>query len=203
VISYARRFGITSPLPPVLPLALGAAEVTLWEQTAAFSTFPNDGVRVTPHLIRKVTDYEGHVLEESYPEVTDVISAHTARVMTSLLRGVVEHGTAATARQLNHPLAGKTGTTNDFTDAWFMGFSPSITCGVWVGYDEKKSLGDKETGAVAALPIWMDFMKVALQGRDDEKFTDPDEQPPAPVLPASAPGIAVKQAARTVSGEKR
>lgn len=170
VIEYARRFGITSDLPPVLPLALGAAEVTLWEQTAAFSTFPNDGVRVTPHYIRKVEDFEGHVLEEDYAEVKDVVSPHTARVMTQLLREVVLHGTAFSASKLNHPFAGKTGTTNDFTDAWFIGFSPSITCGVWVGFDEKKTLGKKETGAQAALPIWIDFMKVAITGKDQEQF---------------------------------
>src|SRR5207237_5015820 len=113
VIDYARKFGITSPMPPYLPVALGAAEVTLWEQTAAFTTFPNDGVRVTPRFIRKVVDYDGHVLEESYPEVKDVVSQRTARTMTSLLREVVLHGTAASATLSldHHPLGGKTGTT--------------------------------------------------------------------------------------------
>jgi len=106
-----------------------------------------------------------------------VVSARTARIMTSLLREVVLHGTAYQASTLKHPLAGKTGTTNDFTDAWFIGFSPSITCGVWMGYDEKKTLGNKETGARAALPIWMDFMKVALKGRDKEDFTPPPDIP--------------------------
>lgn len=177
VIEYARKFGITSPLPAFLPVALGAADITLWEQTAAFTTFPNDGVRVAPRMIRKVEDYDGRVLEENYPEVKDVVSARTARIMVSMLQEVVLHGTGAAAAKLNHPLGGKTGTTNDFTDAWFVGFSPSITCGVWVGFDEKKTLGNKETGAVAALPIWMDFMRVALQGRESESFTAP---PPAP-----------------------
>ncbi len=173
VIDYARRFGITSPLPPYLPVALGAADITLAEQTAAFTTFPNDGVRVVPRYIRKVTDYDGRVLEENYPEVRDVVSARTARIMVSMLREVVLHGTGYQASKLNHPLGGKTGTTNDFTDAWFVGFSPSLTCGVWVGFDEKKTLGDKETGARAALPIWMDFMRVALQGRESEDFAAP------------------------------
>jgi penicillin-binding protein 1A len=173
VIEYVRKFGITSPMPPFLPVALGAAEITLWEQTAAFSTFPNDGVRVTPRLIRKVEDYDGRVLEEDYPEVKDVVSARTARIMVSMLQEVVLHGTGAAAAKLNHPLGGKTGTTNDFTDAWFVGFSPSITCGVWVGFDEKKTLGNKETGAMAALPIWMDFMRVALKGRESESFAAP------------------------------
>lgn len=174
VIEMARRFGITTPLPPVLPLALGAAEVTLYEQVAAFTTFPDDGVRVAPRYIRKVTDYDGHVREEIYPEVKDVIDAQTARTMTHLLTGVVQMGTATPAKALKHPVAGKTGTTNDFTDAWFVGFSPSITCGVWIGFDEKKTLGNKETGGQAALPIWIDFMKVALQGRDGEDFQPPD-----------------------------
>jgi len=181
VIEYARKFGITSPLPAYLPVALGAADITLTEQTSAFTTFPNDGVRVIPRYIRKVTDYDGRVLEENYPEVRDVISARTARIMVSMLQEVVKHGTGYAASKLNHPLAGKTGTTNDFTDAWFIGFSPSLTCGVWVGYDEKKTLGNKETGAMAALPIWIDFMRVALQGRETEDFAAP---PPAPAAVA-------------------
>ncbi len=173
VIEYARKFGITSPMPAYLPVALGAADITLAEQTAAFTTFPNDGVRVMPRYIRKVTDYDGRVLEENYPEVKDVVSARTARIMTYMLREVVLHGTGYAASKLKHPLGGKTGTTNDFTDAWFVGFSPSLTCGVWVGFDEKKTLGNKETGAAAALPIWMDFMRVALVGRESEDFPAP------------------------------
>ncbi len=101
--------------------------------------------------------------------------------MTSILRQVVQHGTATAARKLDHPVAGKTGTTNDYTDAWFVGFSPSITCGVWVGFDEKKSLGARETGSAAALPIWINFMRVAIEGRDDEKFVEPATEPRAPV----------------------
>jgi len=181
VIDYARRFGITSPLLPYLPVALGAADITLAEQTAAFTTFPNDGVRVVPRYIRKVTTYDGRVLEDDYPEVRDVVSARTARIMVSMLREVVLHGTARSASKLNHPLGGKTGTTNDFTDAWFVGFSPSITCGVWVGYDEKKTLGNKETGAMAALPIWIDFMQVALKGRESEDFAAPPPTAPSAV----------------------
>ena len=180
VIDYAHRFGITSNLRPYLPVALGAAEVTPLEQTTAFSVFPNDGVRITPRYITKVTDYEGRVLEEDFPDVKDVISARTARIMTSMLRDVVLHGTGIAAAAMNYPLAGKTGTTNDFTDAWFVGFSPTMTCGVWIGYDEKKSLGAKETGAHAALPIWMDFMKAALAGKDPGEFHTLPELPPNP-----------------------
>ncbi len=143
------------------------------EQTSAFSVFPNDGVRIAPRYITKVTDYDGRILEEDFSDIKDVISARTARIMTFMLREVVLHGTAVAAAKMPYPLAGKTGTTNDFTDAWFIGFSPSITCGVWIGYDEKKSLGDKETGARAALPIWMQFMNVALAGKDPGKFQPP------------------------------
>jgi len=175
VIDYAERFGITSKLPPYLPVALGAAEITLMEQTSAYSVFPNDGVRVTPHYITKVTDYEGRVLEENYPDVKDVISVSTARIMTAMLREVVLRGTGAAAAKMPFPVAGKTGTTNDFTDAWFVGFSPTMTCGVWMGFDEKKTLGAKETGAHAALPIWMNFMNTAMAGKDPGQFqTAPD-----------------------------
>ncbi len=180
VIDYAERFGITARLPPYLPVALGSAEITLLEQTSAYSVFPNDGVRVTPRYITKVTDYEGRVLEEDYPDVKDVIGTRTARIMTAMLHEVVLHGTAAAAAKMPYPLAGKTGTTNDFTDAWFVGFSPTMTCGVWLGFDEKKSLGAKETGAHAALPIWMNFMNIALAGKDTGQFQ------PAPELPITA-----------------
>jgi penicillin-binding protein 1A len=177
VIAYADRFGITAKLPPYLPVALGSAEISLIEQTSAYSVFPNDGVRVTPRFLTRVTDYEGRVLEEDFPDVKDVVSERTARIMTSMLREVVLHGTGIAAARLPFPVAGKTGTTNDFTDAWFVGFSPTMTCGVWVGYDEKKSLGAKETGAHAALPIWMSFMTVAMAGKDAGEFQ------PAPVAP--------------------
>ena len=181
VIDYAHRFGITSNIPAYLPVALGAAEVTLFEQTSAFSVFPNDGVRIMPRYITKVEDYEGRVLEEDFPDVKDVISARTARIMTFMLREVVLHGTGIAASNMKYPLAGKTGTTNDFTDAWFIGFSPAMTSGVWIGYDEKKSLGAKESGARAALPIWMDFMKVALAGKDPGDFQPMPELPPRPM----------------------
>jgi penicillin-binding protein 1A len=190
VIEYAERFGITARLPPYLPVALGAAEITLMEQTSAYSVFPNDGVRVIPRYITRVTDYEGRVLEEDFPDVKDVISERTARVMTAMLREVVLHGTGIAAAKLPFPVAGKTGTTNDFTDAWFMGFSPTMTCGVWVGYDEKRSLGAKETGAHAALPIWMNFMTVAMAGKDSGDF-----QPPPQALHAIAQKVDTPDAA--------
>jgi penicillin-binding protein 1A len=180
VEDYARKFGITSPLQPYLPVALGAAEITMLEQTSAYSVFPDDGVRLVPRFVRKVTDYDGRVLEEDYPDVKDVISSRTARIMTSMLEAVVQHGTGVAATKLKVPLGGKTGTTNDFTDAWFVGFSSGITAGVWMGYDEKRTLGSKETGARAALPIWIQFMSAALAGKDPGQFQPPPELPQKP-----------------------
>ena len=170
VIEVAHRFGITREIPPYLPVALGSVEVTLAQQVAAYSSFPNDGVRVAPHLLRKVTNAEGMPLSEDQAEVAESTSAKTARTMMMLFRAAASSGTAAAAGALHHPLGGKTGTTSGFTDAWFVGFSPSVTCGVWVGYDSRQSLGEKETGARAALPIWMDFMHTADAGKDDERF---------------------------------
>jgi penicillin-binding protein 1A len=146
---------------------------------ASYSVFPNDGLRVTPRLIRKVSNADGIVLWEDPPAVKEVIDQPTARTMMGLLRAVVQHGTGAAAAQLNHPLGGKTGTTSDYTDAWFLGFSPSVTCGVWVGYDSNQSLGEKETGAKAALPIWMTVMKAAIAGKDSEKFLGDQADNPA------------------------
>jgi penicillin-binding protein 1A len=190
VIDYAHRFGITSNIPAYLPVALGSAEVTPLEQTSAFSVFPNDGVRVAPRYITKVTDYEGRILEEDYSDIKDVVSSRTARIMTSMLREVVLHGTAVAAAKMPYPLAGKTGTTNDFTDAWFVGFSPSLTCGVWIGFDEKKSLGEKETGSRAALPIWMGFMNAALAGKDPGEFQSPPSLGTAVARKVDTPDVA-------------
>jgi penicillin-binding protein 1A len=181
LIPYVRRFGITSKIEPVLPIALGAADVTLLEMTSAYSTFPNDGVRVIPRYIRRVTDYDGNVLEENFPELRDVIPSNTARTMVDLLQEPVRRGTAVKAKELKRPVAGKTGTTNDFTDAWFMGFTPSLAVGVWIGFDEKITLGDKETGGKAALPIWIDFMQQTYKDKPVEQFNPP----PAPESPAS------------------
>jgi penicillin-binding protein 1A len=190
VIDYTHRFGVTANIPAYLPVALGSAEITLLEQTSAFSVFPSDGVRIAPRYITKVTDYEGRVMEEDFPDIKDVVSARTARIMTSMLREVVLHGTAVAAARMPFPLAGKTGTTNDFTDAWFVGFSPTLTCGVWLGYDEKKSLGEKETGGHAALPIWMQFMNVALAGKDPGEFQPPPASQNAVAQKVDTPDVA-------------
>jgi penicillin-binding protein 1A len=185
VIDMAHRFGVTSNIPAYLPVALGAVEITLEEQVASYSVFPNDGIRVKPRLVRKVSNADGITLWEEPSQVDEVVSQQTARTMMTLLRAVTAHGTGAAAAQLNHPVGGKTGTTSDFTDAWFLGFSPSVTCGVWVGYDSREPLGEKETGARAALPIWMTVMKQAIQGKDNEQFLG-DEGTEKPVLKASS-----------------
>ena len=174
VIAYARKMGLSSPLPPYLPVALGAAEASLSEMTSAFAVFPNQGVHMQTYSVLKVTDREGNVLEENRPEPKDAIRADTAYVLTSLLRGVVQRGTAARAAALNWPIGGKTGTTDDYTDAWFIGFDPDITIGVWIGLDQKKTIGRNMTGAEAALPVWMDVMKVWIGDRKEPpKFEAP------------------------------
>ncbi|HEY8996534.1 MAG TPA: PBP1A family penicillin-binding protein [Edaphobacter sp.] len=170
VIDTAHRFGITSNIPAFLPIALGAADITLYEQVGAYSVFPNDGIRIEPHYIRKVEQADGLPLDEPPPDVREVVSVDTARTMMELFQAVTRMGTGARTSELKHPLGGKTGTTNDYTDAWFVGFSPSVTCGTWIGYDTRESLGEKETGARAALPIWMDFMRAAIANKPDEAF---------------------------------
>ena len=173
VVAYARRLGLESPLPPYLSVALGAAEATLTEMTSAFAVFPNQGVRMRPYSVMKVTDREGNVLEENRPEPREAIRADTAFVMTNLLRGVVLRGTATRAASLNWPIGGKTGTTDDYTDAWFIGFDPDITIGVWVGMDQKKPIGHNQTGSEAALPIWVDIMKAWIGDRTEPPRFEP------------------------------
>ncbi len=173
LVPVVARFGISSVIEPYLPIALGATDITLLELTSAYSTFPNTGVRVAPRLINRVTDYDGDILEENLPEASEVMSAETADTMVGLLQEVVRSGTARGAQALDRAVAGKTGTTNDFTDAWFIGFTPSITAGAWVGFDEKVSLGYAETGGRAALPIWVDFMERIHENRPVEEFARP------------------------------
>jgi len=199
VIELTHRFGVTSNIPAYLPVALGAAEITLEEQVASYSVFPNDGLRVQPRLVRKVSNSDGITLWEDPPEVKEVLSQQTARTMMTFLQAVTAHGTGAAASELHHPLGGKTGTTSDYTDAWFLGFSPSVTCGVWVGFDSRESLGEKETGAKAALPIWMAIMKQAIAGKDNEHFLGDESGPKTPLLQAKLevpekPGMPAKSA---------
>ena len=171
VLAYAKRFGFEEDFPPYLPIALGAGDATLLEITSAYTVFPNQGVRMKPFSVLTVKDRDGNLLEENRGEPTDVIRADTAFVMTNLLKGVLVRGTAVRAAGMaaQWPLAGKTGTVDDNTDAWFVGFDPDITVGVWIGNDDKrKSLGAAEQGSLAALPMWMEFMKAYIDGRPDK-----------------------------------
>jgi penicillin-binding protein 1A len=181
VAAYAQKFGFSQPFRPFLSMALGAQEVTLIELTSAYSAFPNHGIRMAPFSVLSITDRAGTLLEESRPTPRDAIRADTAYVMTNLLRGVVQRGTAAAANALDWPVAGKTGTVDDYTDAWFVGFDPNVTVGVWVGYDEKKPIGPGESGTTAALPIWIDFMKAYVDLRGDRE-NPPSFEPPGNIV---------------------
>lgn len=203
VIEMARRLGITSPLPPYLPIAIGAAEVSVLEMTSAISAFPNGGVQARPYFIKSIEDYNGITQEENTTRIRDALSEEVANQMLTLLRGTVEFGTATRAKMLKRPLGGKTGTTNDSTDSWFTGFTPTLTATVWVGYDTKRSLGPTVTGSSLALPVWIDFMREALKDKPVEEFPTftlpnrmvaqaPKEssappEPAAPIAPAPSP----------------
>jgi penicillin-binding protein 1A len=163
VIEMAKRLGITSVLQPYLPLAIGASDVTLMDIVSAYSTF-SSGYKPKPIFYERILNRDGIVIEETVPILEELLSEEDVQEMKILLKAVVEEGTAMKAKELNRPVYGKTGTTNDFTDAWFIGFDDRIALGVWVGRDDHTPIGPKETGARAALPIWIDFMKkVPLQ----------------------------------------
>ena len=170
VVVMARRFGLSGRLDPYLPLALGACEATPLEMASAFTVFPNLGFAAKPYFLRMVENYDRIKKEEHLPEIRRVLDPDKAVEMLDLLRNVVENGTATAAKSIGRPLGGKTGTTNDFTDAWFIGFTPSLTAAVWVGYDERKTLGDRQGGGVVALPIWIDCMKEILKDAPPEDF---------------------------------
>jgi penicillin-binding protein 1A len=173
-VRYAKKFGISADLKPYMSLALGAFEITLKEMVEAFTTFPNLGTRVSAYYIKTIQDLNNNILEDNSPEKKQVIEKETAYVMNYLLQGVVRSGTGWRARNLPAPVGGKTGTTNDFTDAWFIGFTPHLTVGVWVGHDQKKSLGNEETGSEAASPIFVSFMEKYLnQYPETDKFRAP------------------------------
>jgi penicillin-binding protein 1A len=180
VLNYANRFGFAfaRDTQPYLSLALGATEATLLEVTSAYSTFPNHGLRMTPYFLRRVSDRDGNLLEQHHTSPQDTLSAATAFLVTNLLQGVVQHGTAAAAASLEWPLGGKTGTVDNYTDAWFVGFDPSITVGVWIGHDKKKPVGPDETGAAAALPIWRDVMRFVIDHRRDRDAPPTFDIPP-------------------------
>ncbi len=169
-IQYIDRFTAIKNMQPYLPLALGASEATLIDMVRAYGAFGNQGLMMEPVYIEKILDRSGNTLEQNMPRAKEVMRADIAYLLTDVLQGVIRRGTAVKAKSLDRPLAGKTGTTDDCTDAWFIGYTPTLICGVWVGFDEKKSLGKKETGAEAALPIWIDFMKEVLKDKPVEDF---------------------------------
>uniref|UniRef100_A0A7V3UZV0 PBP1A family penicillin-binding protein n=1 Tax=candidate division WOR-3 bacterium TaxID=2052148 RepID=A0A7V3UZV0_UNCW3 len=161
VARYANLLGITHKIPPFYSIALGSIDLTLLEMTNAFNTIANQGVRLNPYLITKIEDAQGHILEEHHPDPRLAIRPQTAYILTSMMQSVVNEGTATTIRALGFtgPAAGKTGTTDDYTDAWFIGFTPTLTCGVWIGYDRKKTIFRGATGGVIAAPVWGELMK--------------------------------------------
>ncbi|MCK5419851.1 MAG: penicillin-binding protein, partial [Desulfobacterales bacterium] len=173
-IAYAHKLGITSDLSKDLSIALGSSGVSLLELTKAYSVFANHGYMVEPVFITKIVDREGNVLEEMAPERIKVIEKTTAYLITHLLEGVVKHGTGWRVKALNRPVAGKTGTTNNLFDAWFMGYTPQYITGTWVGFDDEAPLGKSETGSRAASPIWLGFMKRVLEDKPPKIFEVPE-----------------------------
>jgi penicillin-binding protein 1A len=194
VTQYAHQLGIESPLNEDLSMALGSSSVSLLELTRAYSVFANQGHRVEPIFIKKIADKDGNTLEENLSpaqrtstqqgddlrakadgnSVEQVISPETAYIITNLLEGVIRNGTGWRAKALGRPAAGKTGTTDDYSDAWFMGYTPDLITGVWVGFDQEEPLGKDETGSRAACPIWLDYMKTVLEGKPIKHFPVPE-----------------------------
>jgi penicillin-binding protein 1A len=173
-IQFARKLGVKSRLNPYLSLALGSSDMTLAELTSVYAVFANHGIRIGPISILTITDSTGRILYTNDAVPTPAIKPETAYLITDLLKAVIDQGTGWKARELGWPAAGKTGTTNDYRDAWFIGYTPNLVTGVWVGYDDQTSIGPRETGARAALPIWLDFMKKALADRAPEDFIAPE-----------------------------
>jgi penicillin-binding protein 1A len=193
-LKFIKKMGIESPVKRDLSIALGTSAISMLELTTGFGVFANGGERVKPIFIKKIVTMKGEVLEENYPYVEmeekedeeeapeppspivkeRAISPQNAFIITHLLQGVVQHGTGQKAKVIGRPIAGKTGTSSDYADAWFIGYTPSLLAGVWVGFDDKTSLGKDETGARAALPIWISFMDQALRNTPLEIFKLPE-----------------------------
>jgi penicillin-binding protein 1A len=180
-VRVARRFGITSPLDVNLSLALGTSDLTLLEITSAYAALANQGSWLPPTTIRYVTDAQGKLLEEHIAEPKEAVAPETAYVITHMLRGVVERGTGIAAKSLGRPIAAKTGTTNDYSNAWFVGYTPRVATGVWVGYDRPRSLGKDETGSRVAVPIWVAYMGKVLGDSPREDFSIPEKVVLVPV----------------------
>lgn len=182
ISDYAKKLGISSPLQNDLSMALGSSSISLFELTKAYAVFANQGNIFKPIFIKKILDRDGNLLEENLPlayseEPRDeerILSPQTAYIMTYLLEGVVQNGTGWKAKALKRPVAAKTGTTDQFVDAWFIGYTPEFITGVWVGFDDERSLGENETGSRAASPIWVSFMAKVLKDRPVQDFPVPE-----------------------------
>ncbi|NLI45658.1 MAG: PBP1A family penicillin-binding protein [Acidobacteria bacterium] len=180
VIRTARALGVTAPIPPYPSTALGAAEISLAEMVSAYTAFPTGGLRADPYFIRRIEDFQGRVLEVHAPAVREVMPEAVAWALTGNMREVISYGTGVKARALGSEIAGKSGTTNRFADAWFIGFTPGITAGVWVGYDDNRTLGANETGSAVALPVWIRIIAHHQAGHPGERFPEaatPHESP--------------------------
>jgi penicillin-binding protein 1A len=175
VIQSAKNLGITTPLANSFSLALGASDVTLQELVSAFTVFASGGIKTIPYIITKITDKDGKTLEYNIPQQKEVLSSQDCFIMNNILKAVVEKGSGRNAKNLGRPCAGKTGTTNDSSDAWFIGYTPQLAAGVWIGYDDRSiSLGEKVTGGVIACPVWTQFMKAALEEEPVLDFIQPE-----------------------------
>jgi len=183
VIHYARKLGVDGPLNHDLTLTLGTSGITLLEMVRGYATIANYGIKVKPIFIQKIEDREGRILEENFAQGEIVLSPQTSFVMIDLLKKAIDYGTGRRVRWLNfnRPCGGKTGTvgwpgekdTDKTIDAWFIGFTPDLTAGVWVGNDDASPLGEKKTGSAVAIPIWTEFMKRALEGKPVKDFSSP------------------------------
>ena len=174
VMDLSRNLGITSPLSQDLSLALGSSSITLQEITSAYGVFANQGLWLPPFTITKVQNADGEVLEQHIFEPQQVVSKETAYLITNMMMDVIQSGTGRRAKSIGRPLAGKTGTTNSYHDAWFVGYAPNLATGVWVGFDGVRTLGRLESGAHAALPIWTKYMAESLQPMPVTTFTIPE-----------------------------
>jgi penicillin-binding protein 1A len=175
VVDFSRTLGIASPLNQDLSLALGSSSATLLELTAAYGIFANQGLQLKPYSIAMVQDNGGQMLEQQLFEPREVVSKETSYLITNMLEDVIQKGTGQLARSIERPVAGKTGTTNDYTDAWFIGYTPNLVVGIWVGFDDIRTLGETESGAHAALPIWVEFMQAVLPSLPVVPFEIPDD----------------------------
>ncbi len=176
VISLCRQLGITGYLPPYPSLALGTSSLSLAEMVGGFSVFSNRGFYNQPYFIEKIVDYEGNILEEHEPNPIEVLSEEEAAVMTSMLQSVIDHGSGYGARRagFTRPAAGKTGTSDNYVDAWFVGYTPQVAAGVWVGYDRNQQMGHRMTGSRAALPLWTEFMKAVHDSLPIARYSLPE-----------------------------